>query len=319
MPALPIVDLHCDLLSFLAEDPSHTIYDKKSNASYPDMQKGGVGLQVLAIFTQTSPESFTEGKKQIQKLEELLEKGSFTLFSHPLSTTTPQVIPAFENGSGFCSESMHLEEGFAYLESVIDRFSKIFYISLTWDGENRFGGGNSTKIGLKSDGKELLHWMDGKKIALDFSHTSDFLADDLLNYIEKKSLKIPILASHSNLRSVNAKERNLPDFVVKEIVRKQGLIGLNFFAPFLGKDPSALEQHIQGFLDLGAEDALCFGADFFPTLLSSYVQTKYQTDICFFPELANSSCYPYALSFVPRPLIHKISSQNALLFIEKNL
>lgn len=319
MSFFPIVDLHCDLLSFLAEDPKHTIYDSKSNASYPDMVKGGVGLQVLAIFTQSTPNSFIEAKKQITKLDEILQNGPFELFSSSLSPSKPLVIPAFENAAGFCSESMQLDQGFSYLQSLLERFSRIFYISLTWDGENRFGGGNGSKVGLKSDGKELLQWMSGKKIALDFSHTSDFLADDLLNYLEKKSLDIPILASHSNLRSIADKERNLPDFLVKEIIRREGLIGLNFFAPFLGKDPSALKEHVQGFVDLGADDSLCFGADFFPSLLSSYVQSKYQTNTCFFKELNNSSCYPYALSLLPKPLLDKISSQNALRFITKNL
>jgi microsomal dipeptidase-like Zn-dependent dipeptidase len=321
----PIIDLHCDLLSFLTEDPSHTIFDDRSNASYPQMQKGGVGLQTLAIFTKTEPSSFIEAKKQVQKLEEILFLGHFKLFSKasPLSSSSPQVIPAFENASGFCSESMKLEDGLSYLESVLERFQRIFYISLTWDGENRFGGGNGSKIGLKPDGKEVLQWMSGKNIAIDLSHTSDFLADDIINYLDKKSLSIALIASHSNLRSIEPKERNLPEFLVKEIISRQGLIGLNFFAPFLGKKPDALLEHVKAFLEFKAEHALCFGADFFPNLLSSYVKEKYNTDSCFFESLGNSSCYPFALSMLeshlPKEFISKIAHQNALNFIKKNL
>ena len=323
MENLPIIDLHCDLLSFLAENPSHTIYDDKSNASYPQMQQGGVAVQVLAIFTPNTSNSFIEANKQINLLDTILHSGKFSLFSksnrNPSSVI--QVFPAFENALGFCSDSMTLEQGFAYLESVLARFSRILYISLTWDGENRFGGGNGSRIGLKEDGKILLQWMSGKKIALDFSHTSDFLADDLLNYIDKKSLDVPVLASHSNLRSITNKERNLPDFLAQEIITRKGLIGLNFFAPFLGENPMSITKHVQSLLSLGAENSLCFGADFFPNLLADYVRSKYQTDLCFFPEIGNSSSYPKALSLLQshlhlsQEMLKKIAFDNAFQFI----
>ncbi|MBS0627925.1 MAG: membrane dipeptidase, partial [Verrucomicrobia bacterium] len=71
---IPIVDLHCDLLSFLAENPSHTINDPRSNASYPQMKQGNVVLQTLAIFTKSAPSAFVSAKKQIDALKKLLEE-----------------------------------------------------------------------------------------------------------------------------------------------------------------------------------------------------------------------------------------------------
>jgi len=319
---MPVVDLHCDLLSFLAEDPSRKVDHPGSNASFPQMKQGNVILQTLAIFTDSSPSSFMEGKKQIEALKRLLyeQANYYQLFDPSLDLTkahnTISVIPAFENASGFCSDEASIDQGLSYLESILSTFKRILYISLTWDGENRFGGGNGSKAGLKDDGKQVLQWMHEKKIAIDLSHTSDFLADDILNYIDKKSLKVPIIASHSNVRSITNKERNLPDFLIQEIITRKGIIGLNFFAPFIGKEPKDLIKHVEHIFFLQGEDHLCFGADFFPDLVASYIQKKYQSDICFFPELNNSSCYPKALDLLQKHLnlknetLQKIAYEN---------
>ncbi|MBS0628086.1 MAG: membrane dipeptidase, partial [Verrucomicrobia bacterium] len=221
------------------------------------------------------------------------------------------VIPAFENACGFCSDDMTLDQGFLYLDSILKTFGRILYISLTWDGENRFGGGNGSKVGLKEEGKVILQWLHQKKIAIDLSHTSDFLADDILNYIDKKSLKIPVMASHSNARHITDQNRNLPDFLIQEIISRNGLIGLNFFAPFIGNESKDLIRHVEHILFLNGEDNLCFGADFFPDLSTSHLKTKYKSAICFFPDLNNSSCYSKALFILEKHLnLQKIAHEN---------
>jgi microsomal dipeptidase-like Zn-dependent dipeptidase len=71
---MKIADLHCDLLSYLAEDERHTAYDPISRASIPLLKEGGVGFQTLAIFTETQPESVKEGVKQAETFFELSKK-----------------------------------------------------------------------------------------------------------------------------------------------------------------------------------------------------------------------------------------------------
>lgn len=322
----PIVDLHCDLLSFLAENPSHTVDDPKSNASYSQMRQGNISVQTLAIFTESAPGAFSSAKKQLDALKRLLtpQTDRYQLFnpSNELSKKI-SVIPAFENACGFCSDTMSIDEGLVYLDSVLKEFERILYISLTWDGENRFGGGNGSKIGLKEDGQMVLQWMHEKKIAIDLSHTSDYLADDILNYLDKKSLSVPVIASHSNSRSITNKERNLPDFLIEEVIKRKGLLGMNFFAPFVGKEAKHLIKHVEHILALQGEDTLCFGADFFPDLSSDYVQKKYGFPTCFFPELNNSSCYPTVFTLLKEHLnlkdafLQKVANENFLNYISR--
>jgi microsomal dipeptidase-like Zn-dependent dipeptidase len=177
-----------------------------------------------------------------------------------------QIVAAIENASALCNNSEPLEAAFRRLDRIIRKLGGIFYVSLTHHGENRFGGGNTTSAGLKADGQVFLDYISGRKIAIDLSHTSDALAYGIINHIDGNGLDIPIIASHSNFRSVYDHKRNLPDELARVVISRNGLIGMNFLRAFLHPDdPSSLIKHIQHGIELGAQDALCFGADFFYT------------------------------------------------------
>ena len=55
---LPIADLHCDLLSFLAKIPKADPFDHAQIAcAFLWLKAGGVRAQVMAIYTDVHPES----------------------------------------------------------------------------------------------------------------------------------------------------------------------------------------------------------------------------------------------------------------------
>lgn len=308
---MKICDLHCDLLVHLHMHPKSDAYDPSSRASIPQMKKGGVILQVFAIYEETGPGSSHAGI------------GEFQIFKS-LPVRYPTVFPkeirpslAIENSSVFCDEQEPLATGLARLDQWAAEAGPIAYISLTWNQENRFGGGNVSTTGLKPDGKTLLRWMDGKGIALDFSHTSDALADDLFNEIDKHSLKIRVLASHSNFRKVADVSRNLPDRIAKEIVRRKGVIGMNFVRKFVGTDgPSDFLRHVEHAEKLGALDHLCFGADFFND--SDSPPELEHLKPFYYEGFDNASCYPRMIELFREILseeqIEKIASKNLLHF-----
>ncbi len=326
----PVVDLHCDLLLFLQMKKERTPFDPLSRASHEQMRSGGVRLQTLAIFTYPKKGSVESGRKQIEIFTHLPEryKEQFAFFKGDeqldYASEKVHIVPAFENASGFCEEDEPLELGLARLQHLHETLKRILYISLTWDGENRFGGGNGTSIGLKEDGKQLLRWMAGKKIAVDLSHTSDALAHDILSFIDKNSLDIPVMASHSNFRSVTEAARNLPDEIAREVIRRKGVIGFNLFSPFLGQaDPRNILKHLEHGLKLGAENALSFGADFFCDVDFPSIKEKYKTDLFFFDDFSNSSKYPQILGMFENHVglsptqLKGIASGNVLQFVKR--
>lgn len=134
------------------------------------------------------------------------------------------------------------------------------FAMLTWNYENRYACGASSDQhrGLTEEGKELTKYLIDQGIILDISHLSDQGAEDLMTLTDK-----PIIASHSNVRSVCPRPRNLPEGLIRELIRRQGLIGINFFAPFVGENPQVedLLRHMDVILSLGGEDVLALGGD----------------------------------------------------------
>lgn len=315
------IDLHCDLLYYLLNS-NVSLDDKEIGCSLPYLKQGNVKLQVMAIYAGTGEGSTGYGLQQSQLFSELIKNENFFLFNDDNYQSSENkdrvgVIASIENASAFCDENESLDSGFRKLENIIQNTQKVFYIGITHHLENRFGGGNNAEAGLKDDGKVLIDYIADRKIAIDLAHTSDQLAYDIFTYIDQKNYSIPILASHSNYRSVYKNNRNLPDELAKEVIRRKGLIGLNFIKDYVDlEEPERLYEHIQYGLDLGGADSIAYGADYF--YWKDHPDTPRHP--FFFPEHSNASVYPSINKEIEErfsaELVEKISHKNALQFIE---
>ncbi|MBA2612363.1 MAG: membrane dipeptidase [Bacteroidetes bacterium] len=321
----PIIDMHCDLLSYLEYVPGAEPFFPGIGCNLNALRAGNVKLQVMAIYTGTEKGSSETGLKESEIFKELqvnnkdrlaLVKDVASLNAAFNSDKTGMVV-SIENASGFCEEDEPIENGFKKLEKIISNVERVIYISFTHHGENRFGGGNYTKAGLKDDGKKLLDYMSGKKIALDLSHTSDALAYGQLEHIEKHKLDIPLIASHSNFRAVFDHPRNLPDDLAKEIIKRKGIIGLNFLRAFLNNDdPNIFYDHVLHGIKIGGENTMCFGADYFFASEPDPKRVPY-----YHKDKEDASCYPTLLTNlegkVPVGFLEGMSHKNVFEFIKR--
>ena len=311
------LDLHCDLTAYLLQPNSSPNGDVR--CSVDKLFAGNVKMQVMAFYSATEKGSVDEVKEQLKHYRNLLNLPGVYEFSPDKAELKDGlgIIAAVENASGLCEEDQPIEDAFKNLDWLSSQ-AKIMYVGLTHHLENRFGGGNFTQAGLKDDGKRLIEFLDGRKIAIDLSHTSDQLAYGILNFIDQHHLDIPVLASHSNMRAVFDHNRNLPDELVTEIVNRGGLIGLNFVKYFINpENPSKIYRHIEHAVKLGAEDHLCFGADFFDDK-SHPEQDRYPF---FFPEFGDSTAYSTINSRISElfsdEMKEKISHRNALSYFKR--
>ncbi len=322
----PVVDLHCDLLSYLAQYPDGSPNDTDEiGCAIPYLQKGNVCLQIMAIYTPTSKESTKLFDLQCNAYDKLL-KHYHSSFYQPqpeelgMVDTKPEKTATFlaiENASGLCLEDDPLDKGLQRLQQVLDKYQHILYISLTHHDENRFGGGNKATAGLKPDGEKLLEFLDGKKIAIDLSHTSDALAYEMVDFVKNKGLQIPFIASHSNFRQICEHPRNLPDDLVAVIAQNRGLIGMNLLRPYIHPDnPDVLDDHIVYGVQQGAGHCLAMGADYFAT--REYGNTHGVP--FFYDEHKDASSYPYILgrleSKLPTSHIKALAYENAVNFMK---
>ena len=120
--------------------------------------------------------------------------------------------------------------------------------------------------------------------------------------------------------------RNLPDPLAREAIRRGGVIGVNFIGKFV--DPDAADGHqailrqIEHGLELGGEDALCLGADYFATF--DVPDDMKTTDApVFYPGLGTSAGYPALIEAMRRrfgdEIARKITSGNAIRFASRSL
>jgi microsomal dipeptidase-like Zn-dependent dipeptidase len=321
-----VIDIHCDLLDYLQSVPHATPFIKdKIGCSVPSLVDGKVKLQILVIYTTTQ-----KGSAELALKQSLIFRNLYTKHKNHFeavselddlqlkSSSRIGILAAIENASGLCEEDEALSKGLNRFEEIINNTNRILYIGLTYHQENRFGGGNNSKVGLKEDEKVVLDYIDGEKIAIDLSHTSDTLAYHILEYLTKNNLNIPVLASHSNYRNTYNHPRNLPDYIAKEIIRRKGLIGINFLRAFLNdNNPNAIYDHIEYGLNLGAKDCICFGADYnYTDSCSDQSRVPF-----YFREQESASNYPSILENISQRtssgIAEAIGNGNAIDYIRR--
>lgn len=309
---MDIIDLHCDLLAYLAINPDRNPLSPQPRCSGPQLKAGGVKTQVLAIASESNFYSLLMGLKQMEIFLHLPKE-------YPKYFSDESILPAFENASSFCTESEPLDHIFRRLDRILSVLHPL-YIGITWNGQNRFGGGCGSNFGLKEDGKELLRYLSGKGIAIDFSHATDQMANDILNFIDTERLELRVMASHSNFRTKWDHERNLPDEISKEIIKREGLIGLVSYKKFIGSLENFFEQIAYG-LSLGGKHSLAFGADFFCT---EDLKSIIGPDGGFFEEMSDASKYPALIEMIQKELnlseeiLSDIAFKNAQKFIRSS-
>lgn len=330
--ALPVFDLHCDLLSYLTAVPDADPVDTEDiGSSLSALREGNVRLQTMAIYVATDDENSVEsGIEQSVAFLELIDNypeyvqhlDNAEDWDDVLESDKTTIVAAIENANAFCSEEDDLEEGFAMLETMLENTGGLLYISLTHNDENRFGGGNDAPgVGLKEDGKLLLEFMNEMNVAVDLSHTSDALAIDILEFIDSRNLDIPIIASHSNFRAVHDHARNLPKEIMQEIINRGGLIGMNFYREFVhDSDPDALYAHILHGIENGAGASLAFGSDFFYSTGNDEDEED-DAEEDFFHDHRNSAQFPHIITrlkeAVSEEQLHRIAYANVYNFLQK--
>ena len=170
-------------------------------------------------------------------------------------------------GSGKTAAILTVEGG-RVLGGKIERLQKLYddgvrMMTLTWNGENEIGKGSTDQnFGLKPFGIEVIKEMEQLGMVIDVSHLSDAGLDSVLRNVD-----CAVAASHSNLREVCGHRRNLSDEHFREIVRRGGIVGINFYKAFLNDyaenaNLSDILRHIERMLMLGGENSVCMGSDY---------------------------------------------------------
>jgi membrane dipeptidase len=109
-----------------------------------------------------------------------------------------------------------------------------------WGG-TRYSGGTGAPGGLTDLGRQLLKAMARKRVILDLSHMAQESVEDAFDL-----WRGPIMASHSNSRSLVPGDRQVTDKTVAEVARRGGVVGVSFYQQHLRRSGrSSLEDVVK--------------------------------------------------------------------------
>ncbi len=264
----PVFDLHCDTaLALLGVDYSGT-GNLRENPFHIDLERAKKHpgyAQCFACFT-TPWERLPNGVSVIT----LFEREMATVLSQ-VEKNSDMIRLAYsaeeieENRKrGIMSALLTIEgtAGIDYNPGLLEDLYKIGFriTTLGWNEKNPLTGSCVTGGGLTDNGRQYVREAQRVGIAVDVSHISDEAFWDIMEITEK-----PIIASHSNSRSVWNVPRNLTDEMYKAICQSGGTAGINLYSAFVGENPNidTVCNHIFHFLHLAGNDKhISLGADF---------------------------------------------------------
>lgn len=138
------------------------------------------------------------------------------------------------------------------------------HVSLTWNEENLLGTGvdGDSNRGLTDLGIEAVKKLEDLNMIIDLSHANEKTFQDIVSHTRG-----PLIASHSNAKSICEHKRNLKDKQLEAIANRGGVIGVNihkYFVDRAEKDQNInrLVDHIDYMKDLIGIDHIGFGFDF---------------------------------------------------------
>ena len=265
-----ICDCHCDTLTELY-NKNASLYENEQHFDIKRQIALGGGLQFCAIYVPTEVFRYQGGlrytlcllDKYNQEIKKLHENGIDVL----------QVRTTEDAGNVLKHKAatlLAIEEGGA-IDGSLEALRCLYELgvramTLTWSNRNDIADGineEATGSGLTLFGKQVVAEMNRLGMLVDVSHIS---TAGFWSVIETSTK--PIIATHSNAKSLCSHPRNLNDEQIKALAQNAGLAGITFAGQFLEEDwrnacIESVYKHIDYMLNLiGDDDHIGFGSDF---------------------------------------------------------
>lgn len=261
----PVFDMHCDTaIEILETDIPGKLSENEGHVDF----RRGLELPGYAQFFAfcTYPEMEEEAGCPVPQVLEaaikyFLQQLSENQACAVQARSAAEVERAVAMGKVAALLSLEGPAGINFDEGRLDDLYQIGFrmTTLTWNEENPLAGSHKTGGGLTERGKSFVRRAQTLGMLVDVSHLSEQAFWGLLDITQG-----PIVASHSNSRSVCGVSRNLTDHQFQAICQTGGVVGLNLFTGFLGEEPVTLEaacRHILHWLELGGEKNIALGGD----------------------------------------------------------
>ncbi len=265
-----ICDCHCDTLTELYNKQA-SLYENEQHFDIKRLIANGGGLQFCAIFVPTREFRYYGGLRYTLCLLDKYKQEMKKL--HADGVDVLEVLTAEDAANVLNHKAatlLAIEEGGA-IDGSLESLRVLYELgvramTLTWSNRNDIADGineEATGSGLTAFGKQVVAEMNRLGMLVDVSHisTAGFWS------VMETSTK-PIIATHSNAKTLCSHPRNLNDEQIKALAAAGGLAGITFAGQFLEEDwhdacIESVYKHIDYMLNLvGSDDHVGFGSDF---------------------------------------------------------
>jgi membrane dipeptidase len=265
MVALVIADAHVDLLMELAyRERRLGQTDVFATTWLPLLERGGVGLQVCAIYVDVA----------VQPEGSLREAMSMVASFHRAVRENADRVVQVESAADLDAVESGLRIGLLLALEGVECFgietwpADVFHAlgvrmaGLTWNRRNAFADGAAEEGGsLSRLGRELVDRLVSLGVILDLAHASRGAFAEIL----ERAAGAPVLCSHGGCRGVYDTPRNLDDEQLRAIAQAGGLFGLMLHPIAIGPEERTIDgvvAHLEHAVSTMGVDRVCLGGDF---------------------------------------------------------
>jgi len=240
-----IFDAHADIWSDVVVRRSRGEREVFRNRHLEKFKKGGVSGGIFVMWIDPPYDQDPEKRlaEIVKAAQEELEEAAGLLhlirnssdFETAAALGKMPVVWGVEGLSGIGSD-------LGGIEALYDL--GIRHMSLTWNEANPLATGvkQDPDRGLTTLGFEAVRQIEALGILLDVSHLNEKSFWEVMSAASK-----PLIASHSNARTLCDAARNLTDAQIKAIASTGGIIGINSYRDFIDLDPK--KQTVERFVD----------------------------------------------------------------------
>ncbi len=251
----PVFDLHCDTALALLGESMNEAGELRKNEHHIDLERASAldgYAQCFACFTTPSMQEWAKTspvvifERELATIQREVDRNKDLI---SIAYSAGEIEENRENGKMSAILTLEGTAGIGYDPELLTDLQAIGFriASLGWNEKNPLTGSHVTGGGLTDQGREFVKEAQRLGILIDVSHISDEGFWDIIRITQA-----PIVATHSNSRSVWNNSRNLTDDMFRAIVEIGGVAGYNACADFTGENPTldTVCDHIFHFMEL---------------------------------------------------------------------
>jgi len=254
------IDLHSDIMLDVMLRRSKGEEAILKNIHVPKMRAGGVDAAIIPVAWDEPSLGYTMDKllNNLKYLANEIRECHGEIAIATCASDVKKGLISFILGLEGCYAIGYELENLELLHKLGVRV-----LGLTWNIRNQIsdGIGERTNCGLSNFGMRVVEKANELGMLIDVSHISEAGLMDVLEIS-----KHPVIASHSNARSICDHIRNLTDEQIMAIAEGGGIIGMVFYSEFVSKDGQAriddLLKHVDYIANLVGVKHIAIGPDF---------------------------------------------------------